>query len=160
MKRRAKEPLISYGYRNIVNYSPSLRNLMIVTESLTRGTKFVFNTSQVGGLPVCFSFCVLSPWLYLSRPAKIATLIRWQASQIAHLIKDYTHIIIQRKQAAAAAAEGGVPPAGPVAAGGRAAPRPSAAGLPPGAGASAVAAAAAKDPSARAPIAMTRTVRS
>jgi hypothetical protein len=47
MRRRAKEPLISYGYRNIVNYSPSLRNLMIVTESLTRGTKFVFNTSQV-----------------------------------------------------------------------------------------------------------------
>ena len=27
--------------------SPSLKNLMIVTESLTRGTKFVFNTSQV-----------------------------------------------------------------------------------------------------------------
>ena len=66
LKRRTKEPLISYTYRNIVNYSPSLRNLMIVTESLTRGTKFVFNTSQ--------------------------------ASQIAHLIKDYTHIIIQRTQ--------------------------------------------------------------
>jgi hypothetical protein len=47
MQRRSKEPLISYSYRNIVNYSPSLRNLMIVTESLTRGTKFVFNTSQV-----------------------------------------------------------------------------------------------------------------
>jgi myosin-7 len=68
MRRRAKEPLISYGYKNIVNYSPSLRNLMIVTESLTRGTKFVFNTSQ--------------------------------ASQIAHLIKDYTHIIIQKRQKA------------------------------------------------------------
>ena len=27
--------------------SPGLKNLMIVTESLTRGTKFVFNTSQV-----------------------------------------------------------------------------------------------------------------
>lgn len=65
MRRRTREPLISYEYRSIVNYSPSLRNLMIVTESLTRGTKFVFNTSQ--------------------------------ASQIAHLIKDYTHIIIQKK---------------------------------------------------------------
>jgi myosin-7 len=68
MRRRAKEPLISYSYKNIVNYSPSLRNLMIVTESLTRGTKYVFNTSQ--------------------------------ASQIAHLIKDYTHIIIQKRQRA------------------------------------------------------------
>eukprot|EP00048_Salpingoeca_helianthica_P011069 m.158905 g.158905 ORF g.158905 m.158905 type:complete len:122 (-) comp15173_c0_seq13:45-410(-) len=84
MKRRAKEPLISYGYRNIVNYSPSLRNLMIVTESLTRGTKFVFNTSQ--------------------------------ASQIAHLIKDYTQVIISRKQAA--------PGPGPAPTGGAAAARP------------------------------------
>ena len=30
-----------------LRFSPSLKNLMIVTESLTRGTKFVFNTSQV-----------------------------------------------------------------------------------------------------------------
>ncbi|EDQ90831.1 uncharacterized protein MONBRDRAFT_15843, partial [Monosiga brevicollis MX1] len=68
MRRRAKEPLISYAYKSIVNYSPSLRNLMLVTESLTRGTKYVFNTSQ--------------------------------ASQIAHLIKDYTHIILQKRQKA------------------------------------------------------------
>ena len=54
LKRRAKDPLISYSYRNIVNYSPSLRNLMIVTESLTRGTKFVFNTSQVKGKWDCY----------------------------------------------------------------------------------------------------------
>ena len=47
MRRRAKDPIISYSYRDVVNYSPSLRNLMIVTESLTRGTKFVFNTTQV-----------------------------------------------------------------------------------------------------------------
>ena len=70
LRRRSKEPLIAYGYKSIVNYSPSLRNLMIVTESLQRGTKFVFNTSQ--------------------------------ASQIAHLIKDYTHIIIQKRKAASA----------------------------------------------------------
>lgn len=64
MRRRTKKPLITYPYRSIVNYSPSLRNLMIVTESLTRGTKYVFTTNQ--------------------------------ASQIAHLIKDYTTIIMER----------------------------------------------------------------
>ena len=42
-----QEPIVTYDYKDIVNYSPSLKNLMIVTESLTRGTKFVFNTSQV-----------------------------------------------------------------------------------------------------------------
>jgi len=65
LRRREREPLISYPYRSIVNYSPSLRNLMIVTESLTRGPKYVFNTSQ--------------------------------ASQIAHLIKDYTQLILARQ---------------------------------------------------------------
>eukprot|EP00041_Stephanoeca_diplocostata_P035959 m.1289388 g.1289388 ORF g.1289388 m.1289388 type:complete len:432 (-) comp24782_c0_seq37:247-1542(-) len=64
MRRRTKKPLITYPYRSIVNYSPSLRNLMIVTESLTRGTKYVFTTNQ--------------------------------ASQIAHLIKDYTTLIMER----------------------------------------------------------------
>jgi myosin-7 len=57
---------VTYDYKDIVNYSPSLKNLMIVTESLTRGTKFVFNTSQ--------------------------------ASQIAHLIRDYTHVIVDRQR--------------------------------------------------------------
>jgi len=66
LKRRDKEPLVTYEYKNIVNYSPSLKNLMIVTESLTKGTKFVFNTSQ--------------------------------ASQIAHLIRDYTHIIVEKQR--------------------------------------------------------------
>jgi len=65
LRRREREPLISYPYHKIVNYSPSLRNLMIVTESLTRGPKYVFNTSQ--------------------------------ASQIAHLIKDYTQLIMARQ---------------------------------------------------------------
>jgi myosin-7 len=66
LKRREKEPLVSYEYKDIVNYSPSLKNLMIVTESLTKGTKFVFNTSQ--------------------------------ASQIAHLIRDYTRVIVERQR--------------------------------------------------------------
>ena len=78
LRRRNKEPLISYDYRAIVSYSPSLRNLMICTESLTRGTKYVFTTAQ--------------------------------ASQIAHLMKDFTHIILRRRAAQKQAAAGGDKP--------------------------------------------------
>ena len=53
---------------------------MIVTESLTRGPKYVFNTSQV--------------W---RAAAGFAELNLAQASQIAHLIKDYTQLIMQRQ---------------------------------------------------------------
>lgn len=66
LKRRSKEPLVSYSYKSIGSYSPSLRNLMIVTGSLTRGTKFMFNTTQ--------------------------------ASQIAHLMRDYTSVILNRRK--------------------------------------------------------------
>jgi len=74
LNRRSKTPLLSYSYKSIVNYSPSHKNIMIMTESLTRGTKYVFNTSE--------------------------------ASQIAHLIKDYTDVIIanRKKEATAATA--------------------------------------------------------
>jgi len=70
LNRRSKTPLLSYPYKSIVNYSPSHKNIMIMTESLTRGTKYVFNTSE--------------------------------ASQIAHLIKDYTDAIIAARKKEAA----------------------------------------------------------
>eukprot|EP00056_Hartaetosiga_gracilis_P011068 m.165731 g.165731 ORF g.165731 m.165731 type:complete len:100 (+) comp13440_c0_seq4:5538-5837(+) len=66
LKRRSKDPLISFPYKSIGSYSPSLRNLMIVTGSLTRGTKFMFNTTQ--------------------------------ASQIAHLMRDYTSVILSKRK--------------------------------------------------------------
>jgi len=66
LNRRSKTALLSYPYKSIVNYSPSHKNIMIMTESLTRGTKYVFNTSE--------------------------------ASQIAHLIKDYTDAIIAARK--------------------------------------------------------------
>ena len=46
LNRRSKTPLLSFPYKSIVNYSPSQKNIMIMTESLTRGTKYVFNTSE------------------------------------------------------------------------------------------------------------------
>jgi len=80
--------LLSFPYKSIVNYSPSQKNIMIMTESLTRGTKYVFNTSE--------------------------------ASQIAHLIKEYTEAIlaarkregkpVKGKGGAAAGGAGGPPP--------------------------------------------------
>ena len=47
LNRRSKVTIFSYPYKSIVNYSPSNKNIMIMTESLTRGTKYVFNTSEV-----------------------------------------------------------------------------------------------------------------
>jgi len=78
LNRRSKTPLLSYPYKSIVNYSPSHKNIMIMTESLTRGTKYVFNTSE--------------------------------ASQVAHLIKDYTDAILANRKKEKAETKSAPPP--------------------------------------------------
>lgn len=72
LEKRSTTAIRFDGYRSIVNYSPSMKELKIVVAPSTPGSqaeKLVFGTRQ--------------------------------ASQIAHLIKDYTHIIIQQVQSGA-----------------------------------------------------------
>jgi hypothetical protein len=69
---------------------------MIMTESLTRGTKYVFNTSE--------------------------------ASQIAHLIKEYTDAIVAARKREGKPVKEKPKPAAPA---GKAAPPPAAAKPPP-----------------------------
>ena len=72
LRKRGKTPLTFYSYRSIVNYSPSMKELKIVVAPATADDE----------------------------PEKLLFRTR-QASQIAHLIKDYTHIIIQQVQSGA-----------------------------------------------------------
>jgi hypothetical protein len=94
LRRRTKDPLISYAYRNIVNYSPSLRNLMIVTESLTRGTKFVFNTSQVRAARLRRLLCCLSAALAdgLCDHVLLLAFLFWSLKPPPPLTHTHTHL--------------------------------------------------------------------
>ena len=83
---------------------------MIVTESLTRGTKFVFNTSQVRegekerGRRVCVKGRERERERERKREIAHASHLHvapLQASQIAHLIRDYTHIIVEKQKKSA-----------------------------------------------------------
>ncbi|KAJ3341766.1 cytochrome c oxidase subunit 1 [Gonapodya sp. JEL0774] len=50
LARQGKDPLISCPYDTIASYSPSQTSIMIVTESVTQGVKYVFSTIHAAAI--------------------------------------------------------------------------------------------------------------
>ncbi|KAJ3090132.1 cytochrome c oxidase subunit 1 [Quaeritorhiza haematococci] len=44
LARHKREPLVTYQFAKIVSYVPSPKSILLLTDSLTNGTKYVFNT--------------------------------------------------------------------------------------------------------------------
>ncbi|TPX36113.1 hypothetical protein SmJEL517_g01598 [Synchytrium microbalum] len=50
LARNSKDSLVTHAFKNIVSYSPSQKSILLITGSVTSGTKYVFTTSQASSI--------------------------------------------------------------------------------------------------------------
>ncbi|UYV64453.1 Myo22 [Cordylochernes scorpioides] len=105
LEPRTRNVLASCHYSDIVNYTPSLSSLMVVTGAAGRkASKYIFTTSQVSGVLVESHETIRSRYSSPQNSPQVPALkCVAQAPQIAQLIRDYTRVLAARKTEAAAA---------------------------------------------------------
>ena len=85
LEARSRNVLTTYEYEGLIDYTPSINHMLIITGTDKKQSKIIVNTNQVGSRDC---------WVFI----KQRLILRFQAFQMSNLIREYMEKIVETQE--------------------------------------------------------------